>query len=511
MKSHKQAAIDQPTHTSDGSLAWELEGPHSGALLDFRRLIHGRAGFSLLFLQYNDPFYRDKLIPYLNRYAANPLMLRLDPEMEYSELEKRLFDLTAGHDLIQVVGLSEWLAGESRSAKLRGFNYHRELLAERMRAALALWMTENDIREFALEAPDMWAWRQGVIDFSVARQEQNELERFRLDLGSADFIERQRRMKEIELYLACHPDESISRANLLHELGQIKRDLGRFEEALEAFTTARAIYRRNDFRREHAFVIGEIARIYVDKGNVEQALKLHQEELEVYEQLGDKRSRAVALGGIARIYVGKGDVEQALKLHQERLGVFEQLGDKRELAVTLGDIARIYVGKGDVEQALKLHQEELEVYEQLGDKRSRAVTLGDIARIYVDKGDVEQALKLHQERLGVFEQLGDMNGIANSLWSIAQIETRRKNHKRALQLLTRSYEILLKLGRLDGICHVGIDYGRLLCSRGETERGVEILRRSEEGFRRLGRGDLADRVREIIGSCPATRKKKRSK
>lgn len=250
MKTRKQAAIDQPARTGDDFLGWELEGSHSGALLDFMRLMRGRADFSLIVLQYNDLLYRDKLIPYLNRYAATPVTLRLDPETEYPEFEKRLFDESAGHDLIQVVGLSEWLAGESRSAKFRGFNYHRELLAERVRATLALWMTENDIRDFALEAPDMWAWRQGVIDFSVSRREQNELERSRLDFGSADLIERQRRMEEIEHYLAEHPDESVSRANLLRELGQIRRGLGRFDDALEAFTSAMVIYRRNEYKRD---------------------------------------------------------------------------------------------------------------------------------------------------------------------------------------------------------------------------------------------------------------------
>ena len=369
MKPHKQPADDKPASAGDGFLSWELEGPPSGALLDFRRLLQGQAGFSLLFLQYNNPLYRDKLIPYLDRYAATPVTLRLDPEMEYSAFEQRLFDLSAGHDLIQVVGMSEWLAGKSRHAIFRGFNYHRELLAERVRTTLALWMTENDIRDFALEAPDMWAWRQGVIDFSVVREEQSELERSRLDLGSADSMERQRRMQEIETYLAEHPEESVSRANLLRELGQIQRELGRFDDALQALTVAGKIYRRNDYKREQMFVLGDIARIYVNKGEVDQALKLHQEMLEVFEQLGDKRSRAVTLGDIARIYADKGDVDQALKLHQERLEVFEQLGDKRSRAVTLGDIARIYADKGDVDQALKLHQEELEVFEQLGDKR----------------------------------------------------------------------------------------------------------------------------------------------
>lgn len=41
----------------------------------------------------------------------------------------------------------------------------------------------------------------------------------------------------------------------------------------------------------------------------------------------------------------------------------------------------------------------------------------------------------------------------------------------------------------------------------ENERGREVLRRSEEGFLKLGKDDLAQEVRDIISSLPATHKK----
>ena len=363
MRRHKQAATDKPP--GGGFLSWDLEGSHSGALLAFQRLMSGRSGFSLILLQYNDPVYRDKVIPYLNHYAAKPEVFRLDSETEYSEFEKHLLGASAGHDLIQVIGLNQWLAGESRKAKFRGFNYHRELLAEKVRATLALWMTESDIRDFALEAPDMWAWRKGVVDFSVSRQDRSEVELSRLDLGSADVSDRQRRMKEIETYLAVHPEGQVSQANLLRELGQIYRNLGRIDAALKALTDAGAIYNRNDHKREHMFVQSEIARIYSDMGNVDEALKLHEEVLEGFEKLEDRHSWAVTLGDIARIYVSKGNVDEALKLQNEELKVYEQLGDKRSRAVALGDIARIYVDRGNVDEALTLQNEALKVFEQL--------------------------------------------------------------------------------------------------------------------------------------------------
>jgi tetratricopeptide (TPR) repeat protein len=345
MNPQAQPVSKEPESPEQVFTGWGLEGSHSGALLEFRRLMRSQKGFSLFFMQYNDPFYRDKLIPYLNRYATSPAIVRIDPNMDYPEFETLLFGACAGRDLVHVVGLTEWLAGKAHDAIFRGFNYHRELIAEKVRAALALWLTEDDLREFALEAPDMWAWRKGVFDFSIFRREPDEVERLRIDRQAADVVERRKRIEEIESYLAEHPEETISRANLLREMGNIQEDLGRIDDALQALGAAREIYQRNGCKREHMLTVADIARIYANKGNVDTALKLFHEALEVYEQLGDKRSRAIALEDIARIHANKGDRVTALKLFREALEIFEQLGDKRSRAVDLDDIAHTG-GKG---------------------------------------------------------------------------------------------------------------------------------------------------------------------
>ncbi|MDR3554143.1 MAG: tetratricopeptide repeat protein [Syntrophobacteraceae bacterium] len=468
MRPHELSGNEAPTH--DGPIDWGLEGEHSGEILAFRRLVTGRGGFPLLVLQYNDPVYRDKVIPYLNLHAKNPAVFRPDPQSGYADFEKRLPELAAGHDLIQIVGLSEWLTGASRTEKFRGLNYHREYLAEKAPVAIALWMTENYIRDFALQAPDMWAWRTAVIDFAVSSRKPVELELSHLDLGAAKLPERRLRIKEIEDYLAAHPRESISKANLLRELGLIYQGIGQIDDALRALPEAAIIYRNHRFKREHTFILGDIARIYIDKGDVDEALKLLHEVLAVFEQLGDRRSRAV----------------------------------------TLGDIARIYVSRGNIDGALKLLKEQFEIFEQLGDRRECALAFGEIARVYASRGDLDEALKLHKGSLAVYEQLGDLDGKANSLWSIGRIESANGDLEGARQHLSAAYDILLKIGRLDGVCTVGLDLGRLLLSLNETERGAEILQPCEDGFRKLDRDDMARAAGDLLakaGKFPSPTKK----
>jgi Tetratricopeptide repeat len=354
MTRSKQPEDNKPEPREDDSLPWELENAHSGALLDFKRLMRGAAGFSLILLQYNDLRYRDKLLPYLNRYAKAPGTLRLEPKTDFPAFEQQLFILSGKHDLIQVLGLNEWLAEGSRNEKLLGFNYHRELIAEKAQTTLAFWMTENDIRDFVLQAPDMWAWRKGVIDFSIVKQIPAEVERSPIDLNNDDSGECRRRMEEIEAWLAEHSEETVSRANLLRELGQIQLRSGLVENALQAFFTARDIFRQQDDKRDKAFVIGDIARIYVDKGDVDQGLKLHEERLQVYEKLGDIDGIAHTLWSIAKIDLQNKQHQKAHLSLTKAYDLFLKLGHLEGICFVGLDLGQLLCDMGKKKKGVEI-------------------------------------------------------------------------------------------------------------------------------------------------------------
>jgi tetratricopeptide (TPR) repeat protein len=271
--------------TPSGLRSWALDDAHASQLLQFERLMKATAGFTLVLLQYNDSAYRDNLIPYLEQYAQSPGRMIVEPDTPFHIFEEQLAALSANHDLVQVLGLNQWLSGKERAARVRGFNYHRELIAERVHTMVALWLIEDDIRAIALDAPDMWAWRSGVLDFSVMRQLLGDLINNRMVSGNSTIKECRQRIEEIETFLAANPELTISRAMLLMELGQVKTQLGLLDDALQSFAEAGAIYRQLEYKRDLLSVQGEIARIYVEKGDVDRALKLNEEGLEIYKEL----------------------------------------------------------------------------------------------------------------------------------------------------------------------------------------------------------------------------------
>lgn len=160
--------------------SWELDSRHSGCLLRLRKLLVTASGFRLVLLEFNDPRYRDQIIRQVDGFPVKTAALVLDESVDsFDKFERCLSALAGQCQAVHVLNLERWLADDkTRESRFKGFNYHREALAERCPFTLLLWMIASDIKAFALKAPDLWAWRTDVFDFLP------DLPRFPLQLSS---------------------------------------------------------------------------------------------------------------------------------------------------------------------------------------------------------------------------------------------------------------------------------------------------------------------------------------
>ena len=463
--------------------SWELDSRHSGCLLRLRKLLVTASGFRLVLLEFNDPRYRDRAIRQIDGFPVEMASLVLGESVDsFDEFERRLSALAGQCRAVHVLDLERWLADDkTRESRFKDFNYHREALAERCPFTLLLWMIAPDIKAFALKAPDLWAWRTDVFDFSSRHApisapvvERNVVR------GSASARERQERIAEIEAYLDRELRKDGSGALLLTELGQLHGDLGHPDAALRTLERALAIFRETDDRRQAAMARGLMADIEAARGNTDEALETYREIMKLFEELGDVRSRAVTLGQIADVLEARGELEEALWIRrEEQLPVYERLGDVRSRAVTLGKIADVLQARGELEEALRIRREEqLPVYERLGDVRSRAVTLGQIADVLEARGELEEALWIRrEEQLPVYERLGDVRSRAVTLGKIADVLQARGELEEALRI--RREEQLPVYERLGDVRARAVTLGKIadvLQARGELDEALRIFR-----------------------------------
>ncbi|MBI5184600.1 MAG: tetratricopeptide repeat-containing protein [Nitrospinae bacterium] len=115
------------------------------------------------------------------------------------------------------------------------------------------------IKTFAIDAPDMWAWRSAVLDFSVEKAGiVHEPARESSLMEGLPLKSRIKRINEIKEFLANKPEDlpaSLS-SSLLNELGRLFSSIGKYEVALKHFKESLKIWKETGNRREREFLFG---------------------------------------------------------------------------------------------------------------------------------------------------------------------------------------------------------------------------------------------------------------
>ncbi|MEI6342002.1 MAG: hypothetical protein WCR07_08595 [Verrucomicrobiota bacterium] len=511
---------------------------HSGEWLRLLRCLHHgqQGGFRLLLLECNAPLVRDAVMGAMARHGIHAVTLTLTPEApaDFAALERTIGELGRGHPAIHLVGWETWEhAGRGTFPQ---WNLRRERFTHACPVPLLVWLTPPDVRRLATEAPDLWAWRTAVLDFTT-RPELPAVVRNPINFQVAATPERVARLAQIEEHLQ-HPDQgredAVPRGLLLSEAGELAASMGDFgkarrflEEAVRslemggnraASAGAELALARVEFLtgqldgalarlggvvrtfellkddRSLAVTRGHIADILMARGQLEEVLRIRtEEELPVYERLGDVRSRAFTQGKIADILMARGQLEEALRIRrEEELPVYERLGDVRSRAVTQGKIADILMARGQLEEALRIRrEEELPVYERLGDVRSRAVTQGKVADILMVRGQLEEALRIRtEEELPVYERLGDVRSRAVTQGKIADILMARGQLEEALRIrMEEELPVYERLGDVRSRIVTGYKVALAMARRGGSGDAAEasrLLLWSQGEARRLG-------------------------
>lgn len=176
----------------------------------------------------NNDNYRDKLIEKINGAFTKSTILEIKENgfADFTEFENHMASLSKQFSVIHVVNKGKRFYKDTWPDFYKGLNYHREKIAGENPVVIILWMRPEDVKDFALTAPDMWHWRSGVFDFELPVDQFWSLE-------NADEIEKAKaRCDEIILYLKVNPGiQNVLKASLHQELGELYYALGDYWNA----------------------------------------------------------------------------------------------------------------------------------------------------------------------------------------------------------------------------------------------------------------------------------------
>ena len=268
-----------------------------------------------------------------------------------------------------------------------------------------------------------------------------------------------------------------TRATILNSQGTTLWNMGRLEQAIEAYAEALVIYRALGLPRPEARALNNMGIVFAALGEFEEALSHYKSSLKIDQQLGDRSGIALKLGNIGQAYGDLGDVDRAESYLAKAIKLAEQQGDNSTLCDAMISLGQARLGRGDARGALGLLERGLELATANRERYQEIRALEYIAFGQLEAGDPpEGALELAGSATELARRMPMMIGIIYGL---------------AAQALALS-----RLGRHDEAVAASAEAVRLQGGQSRTEGAEQILWWHAQVLRGAGRGsDAAAAIR----------------
>ena len=332
-----------------------------------------------------------------------------------------------------------WGASHDKCFVYDSLNDHREFFIENQ-IRVVLWLTEKEAMDLAHHAPDYWAFRHRLIEFvdspkpdqipahvlETARQETGETS------DSIDDLDAKINLRNRLLTDLPTGDESTTtRANLLLTLGMLHWRRGDYEKATQYSNNALDLAAKLEDNRFEALCFNAIALIYSDLGKMEEAIQAFHNAIELApEQISP--------------WNNLGNLYRKLKRHAEALASFQKAIEQN------ASDARGWNGLGDVYHETGCNADAASAYRKAIEFSPAYVhSWTGLGNAYMDEGQLEEALTAHQKAIEI-----DRNAV-NSWLGLGNIHRMKGNNEHAsvafqtaLELEPKNAEAWNELGDL---------------------------------------------------------------
>lgn len=483
------------------------------------RLIRRADGFALAFARVNSPARRRELADDLRQRLGDDVrIVDVVVPPEATDLQAILAEAFAeaggdGKVALFVTGIERVLSSvRERTGFLPVLNYKRENLQRSVPCPVVLWMPEFALRHIARGAPDLWAWRSGVFEFTTDPEETEQTWKEVERGGSVDeyaqmtFAERVARIETLEAlyqdYSEHRSDDVVARdvvqADIAGRLGRLYRETMDLDGALE--WTDRAIAKsETSFGLDHpsrfSFVSNH-GHLLMVRGDFDGAERAFQRALEGFERtLGpDHPATLASVGNTGTVLKARGDLIGTERICRRVLKGYERaLGPDHPITLkAVNNLGDILEARGDTVGAERMHWRALSGREAvLGrDHPDTLWSVSNLAYLLQTRGDlvgaermVRRALEGNERTLGADHP--STLASANILGTLL-LEARGdlEGAERMIRRVLKDRERVLGPRHPDTL-KSHHDLGYVLLTRGDLEAAKRAMQRAVEGAERV--------------------------
>jgi len=375
-------------------------------------------GFTIAFVQVDLETDRQQAIQALQARPDFPhlqwISLHLDdPQLQYlgEAIRQGLSSLckTEQKTILLISGLERSIGSYGDYPPvLSNFNIARDTYTQRCPHPIIFFLPSYAITRFARFAPDVWAWKSTEIHL---QSNYSPIATEPLPFISAEprgVPVPPSRFELLQRLLNEHPQPSLSRADILNQLGDAHQSHAQYDKAKAFYLESLDLYRLFDRPNAEAEVLNNLSDCCYYLGDYPAGIGYAHTALAVAETQNNALAVATSLNNLAELYRVQGRYSEAEPLYKRSLLIREeQLGvDHPDTATSLNNLAALYQAQARYSEAKPLYKRSLSISEeQLGtDHPDTAISLNNLALLYYAQGRYSEAEPLYARAIEIFLQ-----------------------------------------------------------------------------------------------------------
>ena len=249
-----------------------------------------------------------------------------------------------------------------------------------------------------------------------------------------------------QAYLGADYDLAVAALMLgrvLQSSGHAETALWALEDARRRFDAIEAGSPESGAARMAAIAITETANALRDLGRLDEAAQAYEQSIILGRRRGDERSIAIDVGQLGTLRSLQGRFGDAIAAWTEARDLFQALGETASVAVAWHQIGIVHQQAGQGEAAEHAYRQSLAIKVQHGNLSGQAATLGQLGRLYAaDLGRHEEAVGYYRKAVEAFLALGDAasegrvrSQLAATLLHLGHLSDARREIERAISCL----------------------------------------------------------------------------
>ena len=275
-------------------------------------------------------------------------------------------------------------------------------------------------------------------------------------------------------------------AEVWEALGDCRQLAGKLESAAEAFELARAFRpERSPEATELLFKEGTLRR---ELGRYDEAIDWYERGLRMARHLppGPTRDRLeLELGlGIAGVRFRQGEFSDCIERANEIVVKALAVDDRLQLGNAYVLLHGVYTQIGSPER-LAFRGLALPIFEDLGDLKRQATELNNLGIDFYWEGEWANALEVYERSRALFERIGDVTSVAMAMNNIGEILSDQGRITEAEELFRAVQETVDTAGHVGLSMMSRLNLGRAAARAGRFDEADELLKEAADGFREI--------------------------